>query len=133
MQDIRAAKTGTSECLEALAGPIIIYEAKQPLSEAQRFMAFLTAPVKGDADSRRFGLLPVRFMARTALDARRLAINFWKDETAKAKAMRERGRKLGLARRKSPLPGQPSLFDPVAIQTHDPVQNGQSISTTEET
>ena len=94
-----------------LPGPIIIYEANEPLTEGQRFMAFLTAPLKYNVDSRRFGLLPVQFTAGTALEARQRAIAFWKDETIKARAMRERGRKLGLARRKAPLTDQTTISD----------------------
>ena len=56
--------------------------------------------VLAQGDDGQKSLLPVYFMAETAEGARNRAIAFWNDENAKKEAKAERGRKLGLARRK---------------------------------
>ncbi len=78
----------------------VVYEAVDATKPSDRFMAYLAQGVDGQN-----GLLPIYFMAETAEGARNRAIAFWDDENAKKAAKAERGRKLGLARRKSPPGG----------------------------
>lgn len=82
----------------------IVYETAAPLKDGERFMAFLVQQVsERDSKGRKTGqaisiMLPVRFMAGSAEDARNKAIAFWNDETAKKRAQEERGRALGKRR-----------------------------------
>jgi hypothetical protein len=83
---------------------VIVYETQTPLKPDQRFFAFLVQEIE-ERDAKRVktgnkvpSILPVRFSSATADGARDTALQFWKDETAKAEALRERGRQLGKAR-----------------------------------
>lgn len=84
----------------------IVYESAAPLTEGQRFMAFLvhdwarkdktTGTVSSGSS-----LLPVRFVSDSSAGATSKALAFWKDETAKEWAKKERGAALGKSRNKT--------------------------------
>lgn len=73
----------------------VVYEAVDAAMPADRFMAFIMHEENG-----RKRRSTVYFRADTAQGARDVAIAFWNDANAKKVAMAERGRKLGMARRK---------------------------------
>jgi len=84
---------------------VVVYQSADPLSETERFLAFLSEEVALTENGKKTGmtamrLLPVRFAGETALAAENRAMAFWNDEIAKALAKAERGRALGLSRRK---------------------------------
>jgi hypothetical protein len=80
----------------------MVFEAVDPIPASDRFMAFLVQGTYSQTS-----LLPVYFRSETADGARIRAITFWDDEKARARAMAERGKKLGLARRRTLPSGDP--------------------------
>lgn len=77
---------------------VIIYEAASPLRQPERFIAFLVMEGRKPGQS---CLSTVHFYGATAEIAENSARAFWKDETEKAAALKERGRLAGLGRRKA--------------------------------
>lgn len=84
---------------------LVTYECSEPLSENQRFLTWLTEEVHIVKDKKKTGETKLSFLpvytfgpAREVAEARALA--FWEDEKAKERAKKERGRALGLGRRK---------------------------------
>lgn len=85
----------------------VIYRSANPLSPAKEYLAFLVVEANEIVDRKKTGrkvkdTLSVVFYGTTPEGARDKAIAFWEEETAKAKARVERGKKLGESRRKSP-------------------------------
>jgi hypothetical protein len=82
-----------------------LYESDNPIAPEKRFCAFLVREADEVKDREKTGRkvkehLPVAFYAETGNAARDKAIQFWNDETAKAKAKAERGKILSKSKKK---------------------------------